>query len=788
MPELRIQYKDFASWQNARLSVGLLGSDIIKKQEEYWLNTFSKEIPVLNIHTDYPRPAIQSFEGDRVFFTVGEKITQGLEDIAARSGATMYMVLLAAFNVLLAKYSGQEDIVVGTPIMGRKHADLENIVGLFSNILAMRNYPEGNKTFVHFLEEIKSASFKAFENQDYQFEEFVSKLGVKRDLVKNPLFDVTFIMQNMNLHVYTTKINTRGLKFKPYEFNNRVSRFDITLSATEIDNSRSSMKNLQFELEYSTKLFKKETIDRLKEHFIKILHQIVKFPEIRLAEIDILTAKESFNELKLRELRAFLLKELPDYMIPSYFVQLEKLPLTSNGKIDRKAMPEPDCSIISRVGYESPRNEIEARLVEIWQSVLGVKKVGINDNFFELGGDSLKAVRVIGRLDGYSINVMSIMQYPTIAELQAHVTILDEKHGEMPPSMAENLAIEYFYSNDGTPDQVARFLDCSAQMIYFTLKKKVKNYQDYLELLLQDIVFYVIQNPNGSIYDINLLPYPFRGDIFSVDYVESQGYQAMGEIEKLLDKGEQVVLGTCARRVPFHKDFDGFDSPYLPIKKGHTFLVVAHNDTDLYYVEIPSVLNAAYFVQYPKNKSIGIIKKTDLKAAFEVFADFGTISINQANLHQGSNLKALFQISLDNYAKGALYQDGLKVSYGQNALDLLIDLSGEECLRLDTVEGLYNATHIFHLFEWKFFTIGARRKILMDALAGNTQACNIQVKNSLIDILDKSYKEWHDTQEMTKRKFWMEKDYKVGREYQARFIELKALEQEIMENLTKLWQ
>ena len=128
LPELRIQYKDFAVWQNERLQ-----SEDLKRQEAYWLDAFAGEIPVLDWPTDYVRPPVQSFDGDRVTFDTGKELMQELHKLAAESGTTLYMVLLAAYNVLMAKYSGQEDIIIGSPIAGRPHADVERTIGMFVN-------------------------------------------------------------------------------------------------------------------------------------------------------------------------------------------------------------------------------------------------------------------------------------------------------------------------------------------------------------------------------------------------------------------------------------------------------------------------------------------------------------------------------------------------------------------------------------------------------------------------------------------------------------------------------
>ncbi|HEX3044895.1 MAG TPA: SDR family NAD(P)-dependent oxidoreductase, partial [Bacillota bacterium] len=191
LPKLRIQYKDYAVWQNELLNGGR-----IKEQEEYWIHRFSDEIPVLNLPEDYPRPALQSFEGDRIEFEAGPEIQNQIHALNLKTGTTLYMALLAAYNILLAKYTGRGDVIVGSPSAGRPHADMENIIGMFVNTLAMRNYPADHKQVLEFLGEVKANSLEAYANQDYQFEVLIEKLNLERDLSRNPLFDVMFVLQN----------------------------------------------------------------------------------------------------------------------------------------------------------------------------------------------------------------------------------------------------------------------------------------------------------------------------------------------------------------------------------------------------------------------------------------------------------------------------------------------------------------------------------------------------------------------------------------------------------------
>ncbi|MGB7604620.1 MAG: amino acid adenylation domain-containing protein, partial [Lutisporaceae bacterium] len=282
LTELRIQYKDFAVWQNEMFKSGE-----IKKQEEYWLKAFEGEVPVLNMPTDYQRPSIQSFEGDNISIELSEELTGKLKQIAKETGSTMYMVLLSAYNVLLSKYSGQADIIIGSPIAGRPHADLQSIMGMFVNTLAMRNYPESSKTFKEFLEEVKANSLQAFENQDYQFEELIDKLNIKRDLSRNPLFDVMFSMQNLD----AGEMQIEGLTFKPYEIDNNIAKFDMTITAVELN------KTIMLSLNYCTKLFNKQTIENMSKHLTNILSSISSNTNLMLSEVEMLSEEEKHQVL-----------------------------------------------------------------------------------------------------------------------------------------------------------------------------------------------------------------------------------------------------------------------------------------------------------------------------------------------------------------------------------------------------------------------------------------------------------------------------------------------------------
>ncbi|NEN85515.1 non-ribosomal peptide synthetase [Paenibacillus elgii] len=272
-----VHYKDFTVWQQNRIDEGAF-----QQQETYWLSELGGELPVLNMPTDYPRPQLQSFEGDTFSLKLDPELTASLYKLAQESGTTLYMVLLAAYNVLLANYSGQDDIIVGTPVSGRRHADTEAMIGMFVGTLAMRNRPIRELTFGEFLQEVKRQALLAFEQQDYPFDELTEKLGLVRDLSRNPIFDTMFMLQNEAVHT----LEAGGLTFESEELNPGVSKFDFSLSVT------ADKAELSCTWEYATKLFKPETIRRMAEHYVRVLEGVVAGPELRLSDIDMLTEAE----------------------------------------------------------------------------------------------------------------------------------------------------------------------------------------------------------------------------------------------------------------------------------------------------------------------------------------------------------------------------------------------------------------------------------------------------------------------------------------------------------------
>lgn len=273
----QIQYKDYACWQNQRNK-----SKVMQEQETYWLKEFEGEVPLLNLPTDWQRPLTKDYKGSEIIFSLGKDITVKLNEIASRTGSTMYMVLLASVKVLLSKLSSQDEIVVGSPIAGRNHSDLQSMVGMFVNTLAIKSVIDHDKSFMQYLAEIREKSLFAYENQEYQFEELVENLGLERDLDRNPLFDVMFSLQNMSMN----KLDLDGLELAEYPVVNSAGKFDLTINAKETG------EEIIISFGYATSLFAEDTVARFIKCFENIIDQICNDPVMPLKVIDMIPDTE----------------------------------------------------------------------------------------------------------------------------------------------------------------------------------------------------------------------------------------------------------------------------------------------------------------------------------------------------------------------------------------------------------------------------------------------------------------------------------------------------------------
>ena len=263
LPPLPVQFGDYALWQQQRLQQADLQSQL-----DYWKDHLAGAPGVLDLPTDRPRPAIQSYNGAWHELRLGRATTKALKELANSSNATLYMVLLAAFNVLLHRYTAQTDIVVGTPIAGRQRTELDNLIGMFINTLSLRTQLDGNPPFSKLLEQVKTTALNAYANQEAPFEKLVEELHLVRDTSYAPLFQVMFILQNAP----TTRNAFSDLQTEQVLFEFGTAKLDLTLSMEE----RGSELVAYFE--YNTDLFDAATIERMAGHFDMLLESIVAEP------------------------------------------------------------------------------------------------------------------------------------------------------------------------------------------------------------------------------------------------------------------------------------------------------------------------------------------------------------------------------------------------------------------------------------------------------------------------------------------------------------------------------
>ncbi|CCH98921.1 non-ribosomal peptide synthetase [Microcystis aeruginosa] len=281
LPELAIQYADFAVWQRQWLQ-----GEILENQLNYWKKQLTGAPPLLELPTDKPRPATANFRGHSISFQIDSELTEKLKLLSQKSGVTLFMTLLAALNTLLFRYSGQDDILIGTPTANRNRQEIEPLIGFFVNTLVLRNSLEGNPNFSGLLQQARNVVLEAYANQDVPFEQVVDGLEIERSLSYNPLFQVMFALQNAPLNA----LKLPNLKAQYLAVENQRIKFDLSLFLEEIETEKGSY--LEGFWEYDGDLFTPERITRMVGHFQTLLKGIVANPQQTIGELPLLTESE----------------------------------------------------------------------------------------------------------------------------------------------------------------------------------------------------------------------------------------------------------------------------------------------------------------------------------------------------------------------------------------------------------------------------------------------------------------------------------------------------------------
>ncbi|MEO1627994.1 MAG: MupA/Atu3671 family FMN-dependent luciferase-like monooxygenase, partial [Bacteroidota bacterium] len=289
LPPLAIQYKDYAHWINQHLE----GANM-QRHENYWLEQFSGELPVLALPTDRPRPAIKTANGSVYIKYFAPKLLQQLKDTCRKKGATLYMGLMAALNALLFKYTAQTDIIIGSPIAGREHPDLETQIGFYANTIALRTRFDKHDSFSSLLATVKETTLNGFDHQMYPFDGLVDKLKLERDMSRDPLFDVMLSLQNVDLFDKDIAAELLdGVQISKANFGESVvSRYDLVFDFFEAEQS------LGLGLEYNTDLFDRSSVERMVAHFEQLLSVLLERTEEELGSLDFIQGKERMQLLE----------------------------------------------------------------------------------------------------------------------------------------------------------------------------------------------------------------------------------------------------------------------------------------------------------------------------------------------------------------------------------------------------------------------------------------------------------------------------------------------------------
>ena len=281
---LPIQYADYALWQKAYVT-----GEVLKQQKQYWIHKLSGLSP-LNLATDYPRPAVQSTNGALLGFTLDSELTAQLNSLTQAQGATLFITMMAAFKVLLYRYSGQTDICVGTPLAGRKQQEEENLIGFFVNTLAVRSDLSDNPVFTHLLQQVKGTLLEGYDYQDMPFEKIVEAVATTRDLSRHPLFQAMFVLQNMPDEI---AFELGDLSLTTTDLEETTAKFDLVFTVVP------KGEELLLGIEYGTDLFSAETIQKMAGHYNQLLKAIVANPEQRTGALNILTDQEEKELVKI---------------------------------------------------------------------------------------------------------------------------------------------------------------------------------------------------------------------------------------------------------------------------------------------------------------------------------------------------------------------------------------------------------------------------------------------------------------------------------------------------------
>jgi hypothetical protein len=389
LPPLSIQYADYAVWQRQWLT-----GERLRDQADYWKRTLKAAPPLLNLPTDRPRPPVQSYEGGEVAVIMCSDLTQRLKNLSHRHGTTLFMTLMAGWAVALSRLSGESDLVVGTPTANRTRTDIEGLIGLFVNTLALRFDLSGSPTVSELLQRVKDGMLAAQSHAEIGFEEVVEIVKPVRSAAHSPVFQVLMAWQNMP----QGSVQLPGLRLATMSTPYALSKFDLAVSVEEVD------QNVVGAAIYATALFEGDTVKRYVEYWRALLDAMADDDRQRIDRLPVFAHRDNR--------------------------------LTPDGKLNGGGEAGQGYG---RRPYETPQGEIELALAEIWTTLLRVERVGRHDNFFALGGTSLLLLLLMNRMAeifGVTLNVEVLYSSDSLADLGRSLVAAGAKRADCESSVA----------------------------------------------------------------------------------------------------------------------------------------------------------------------------------------------------------------------------------------------------------------------------------------------------------------------------------------------------------------
>jgi hypothetical protein len=381
LAELPIQYADYAVWQRRWLQ-----GEVLEQHMAYWRQHLGAELPVLELPSDRPRPAVQSYRGSHLEFALTTELTQELQALSRRAGTTLFMTMLSVFTTLLHRYTGQEKIFVGAPIAGRTRIETEKLIGFFVNTLVMRADLSGHMSFQELMGQVRERALGAYTHQELPFEKLVDELEPERDLSRSPLFQVMFDLKSVSKKA----LQVEGLRMRTLNLQTtkKTALFDLTLAMVEVDGQ------LTGALEYNTDLFDQSRIERLLGHLQALIESIVSEPREELHRLQYLTPFEQqqllveWNETKAQPLASYTIQQLfqqQAVQTPTAVAIIDGATRVTYEELNRRANQVAHYLRRCGIGPDDPVGLCVERSVEMAVGLLGILKAAYGGGLWRLG-------------------------------------------------------------------------------------------------------------------------------------------------------------------------------------------------------------------------------------------------------------------------------------------------------------------------------------------------------------------------------------------------------------------